>query len=329
MTTSPPAHHESVILSFDGGSRGNPGPASAGVAISAPGSHIIHQRGVRLPDTTNNVAEYSALIEGLQACAEIGARRLVVRGDSKLVISQLTGAWKVKDPTIRSLYDKATRLLSGFDDVRFERVPRAENARADRICNLVLDTGKSFRCDDDQLPDLARPPGVATPPPDAQPVVAHANGTVSTDGLSTVLSISASAKGNPGLGAAGIIVAAEDGTALRRRGLIVPDTTANAAEYAALIAGLDTCAELGARRVLVRTKSDLLVGQMTGRYAVKNERLQRCHAQAERRLQSFDRVSFLRVPKDHLKPVYALAKLVYKLNRSISDDVDDIPDTDA
>jgi len=327
--SNPTSPHESVILCVDGGSRGNPGPASAGVVIFAPGGDIIHQRGVRLPDTTNNVAEYRALIEGLEACAEIGARRLVVRSDSKLVVSQLTGAWKVKNPTIRSLHDKATRLLSGFDDVRFQRVPRAKNARADRMCNLVLDSGKSFRCDGDQLPDLGGRPGVTTRPAGAEPVVAHANVTVPADGVSMILSISASAKGNPGLGAAGIIIASEDGTVLRRRGLRVPDTTANAAEYAALIAGLDTCSELGARRVLVRTKSDLLVGQMTGRYAIKNERLQRCHAKAAQRLHSFDQVSFHRVPKDQLKPASALAKLVFQHNRSISDDVDDIPDTDA
>ena len=294
--------------------------------ILASGGDVIQQRGVRLPDTTNNVAEYLALIEGLEACAGISARQIVVRSDSKLVVSQMTGAWKVKDPAIRALYDKATQLLSAFDDVRFAHIRRAENVRADRICNLVLDSGKSFRCDGDALPRLGRPADVATRPAGDGPIVAHARENAPPDGAAMVLSISAAAKGSSALAAAGIVVAADDGTVLRRRGLRLPDITANAAEYEALIAGLDTCAELGARRVLVRTKSDLLVGQITGAYRIRNERLQRSHAKATQRLQSFDEVSFHRVPKDQLKPASALAKLVFKHNRSISDDIDEIPD---
>ena len=89
--------------------------------------------------TTNNVAEYRALIAGFEAAREFGARRVVVRGDSMLVIRQVEGTWKVKQPHLRPLVDEVQALLDEYGDVELAHVPREQNADADLLVNAALD----------------------------------------------------------------------------------------------------------------------------------------------------------------------------------------------
>lgn len=129
-----------VIVEADGGSRGNPGPAGYGFVVRDPltGSVLV-ERSVSLPVTTNNVAEYSGLIAGLSAAADLGAREVMVRMDSKLVVEQMTGRWKIKNPGLRPLAAQAASLLRGFDRVDFEWVPRSRNTAADALANQAMD----------------------------------------------------------------------------------------------------------------------------------------------------------------------------------------------
>lgn len=131
-----------VIVEADGGSRGNPGPAGYGaVVFDAERGTVLAERKESLGVTTNNVAEYRGLIAGLEAAAELGARVVAVRMDSKLVVEQMSGRWKVKHASMIPLAERARRLAAGFDQVSYRWIPRAENSYADRLANEAMDDG--------------------------------------------------------------------------------------------------------------------------------------------------------------------------------------------
>ena len=127
-----------AILSVDGAARGNPGVAGAGVVLEAADG-AIRRFGEYLGVATNNVAEYRALIIGMQKAAELGVRKLKVRSDSELIVKQLNGQYKVKSPHLQDLYFSAIKEISSFEKVSFVHVPREQNKEADRMANLAVD----------------------------------------------------------------------------------------------------------------------------------------------------------------------------------------------
>jgi ribonuclease HI len=128
-----------VVLHVDGGARGNPGPAAIGVVISDPDGEVLDEVAEAIGVATNNVAEYRAVLRGLERARELGATELEIVNDSELVARQLTGAYKVKHPAMKPLYAEAIAALRGFDSWRIRSVPRADNARADELVNEALD----------------------------------------------------------------------------------------------------------------------------------------------------------------------------------------------
>ncbi|MGW5924407.1 bifunctional RNase H/acid phosphatase [Nocardia fluminea] len=131
-----------VIVEADGGSRGNPGPAGYGaVVFAADHVRVLAERKEYIGIATNNVAEYRGLIAGLAAAAELGARVVTVRMDSKLVVEQMSGRWKIKHAAMIPLAEQARALAAGFDRVSFTWIPRAENSHADRLANEAMDDG--------------------------------------------------------------------------------------------------------------------------------------------------------------------------------------------
>jgi broad specificity phosphatase PhoE/ribonuclease HI len=131
---------ERVIVEADGGSRGNPGPAGYGAVVrDAATGALLAERSGALGIATNNVAEYSGLIAGLQAALDLGARYADVRMDSKLVVEQMSGRWQVKHPSMKPLAAQAAALVRRLDGVRFAWIPRAQNSAADRLANLAMD----------------------------------------------------------------------------------------------------------------------------------------------------------------------------------------------
>ncbi|WP_405498617.1 bifunctional RNase H/acid phosphatase [Nocardia sp. NBC_00511] len=131
---------DKVVVEADGGSRGNPGPAGYGsVVFDAERATVLAERKEYLGVATNNVAEYRGLIAGLEAAAELGAAQVSVRMDSKLVVEQMSGRWKVKHESMIPLADRARRLVAGFDRVTFTWIPRKENSHADRLANEAMD----------------------------------------------------------------------------------------------------------------------------------------------------------------------------------------------
>lgn len=126
------------ILYFDGGSRGNPGPGGAGYALYKNDMEI--SSGSRaLGRCTNNYAEYTALIMGLEDAKERNIQDLIIRGDSLLVLKHCEGVWKIKSDQLKPLYNQATTLLKHFETVELEHVKRAFNKRADQLANEGMD----------------------------------------------------------------------------------------------------------------------------------------------------------------------------------------------
>ena len=137
-STSEPQAIEAV-LSTDGGARGNPGPAGIGAQLVTPSGKVIAEISEYLGEATNNVAEYRAVIAGLERAREHGVRRLTLRTDSELVIKQLKGEYRVRDEKLIPLYNKAARLLDAFDHVELRHVRREYNTEADRLANEAMD----------------------------------------------------------------------------------------------------------------------------------------------------------------------------------------------
>jgi ribonuclease HI len=130
-----------LVLHVDGGARGNPGPAAIGIVIANADGQLIDELAEVIGPATNNVAEYRAVLRGAERARELGATEIEIIGDSELIARQLTGAYKVKHPAMRPLYDQAIAALKAFDRWRIRTVPRAENARADALVNAALDAG--------------------------------------------------------------------------------------------------------------------------------------------------------------------------------------------
>jgi ribonuclease HI len=128
-----------VVLHVDGGARGNPGPAAIGVVVSSPDGEVLDEVAETIGVATNNVAEYRALLRGLERAGALGATEVEIVGDSELVAKQLTGAYKVKHPAMKPLHAEAIAALGRFGAWRMRSVPRAQNARADALVNRALD----------------------------------------------------------------------------------------------------------------------------------------------------------------------------------------------
>ena len=134
-----------LYVNTDGGSRGNPGPAGYGVVITDGDGSLVMEIAAFIGTATNNVAEYSAVVDALETiAAHHGDERVVVRADSKLVVEQLSGRWKIKNPSMQELARRATKALPRHR-VTFQWVPRAQNAAADKLANEAMDSQKSRR----------------------------------------------------------------------------------------------------------------------------------------------------------------------------------------
>ncbi|WP_024877573.1 bifunctional RNase H/acid phosphatase [Saccharomonospora piscinae] len=134
-----------VVVEADGGSRGNPGPAGYGAVVRDPDGGVLAERQEGLGVATNNVAEYRGLIAGLEAAAELGASTVEARLDSKLVVEQLSGRWKIKNAALQPLALRAREVAGRFDRVTYTWIPRAQNAHADRLANEAMDDQAGVR----------------------------------------------------------------------------------------------------------------------------------------------------------------------------------------
>jgi ribonuclease HI len=130
-----------LVVNVDGGARGNPGPAAIGVVVQGPDGEVLEERGERIGRATNNVAEYRALLLGIERAAALGASELELIGDSELVVRQVKGEYKVKDAALRELHAEVKRALERFERWSIRHVRREQNAGADHLVNEALDGG--------------------------------------------------------------------------------------------------------------------------------------------------------------------------------------------
>ena len=128
-----------LLVHVDGGARGNPGPAAIGVVVADGEGHVLEEVAEPIGLATNNVAEYRAVLRGLERARALGATEVDLVGDSELVAKQLNGEYKVKHPAMRELHLEARRALEAFDRWSIRTVPRAQNATADALVNAALD----------------------------------------------------------------------------------------------------------------------------------------------------------------------------------------------
>ena len=130
-----------VRLFTDGGARGNPGPAAAAFVLQQDDGTVLDARGDAIGVQTNNVAEYTALLNGLRRAAELGVTEVEVVSDSELMVKQMRGEYKIKNAALRELSIEAARLARAVGEVRYPAVRRAHNKLADQLVNDALDAG--------------------------------------------------------------------------------------------------------------------------------------------------------------------------------------------
>jgi ribonuclease HI len=128
-----------VLLFTDGGARGNPGPAAAAFVLQQPDGTVIDARGDAIGVQTNNVAEYTALLNGLRRAAELGLTEVEVVSDSELMVKQMRGEYKIKNAALRGLSVEAARLARAVGTVTYSAVRREHNTLADQLVNEALD----------------------------------------------------------------------------------------------------------------------------------------------------------------------------------------------
>ena len=128
-----------LVAHVDGGSRGNPGPAAVGVVVSDQSGAVLREEGRVIGRATNNVAEYRALLLGIELASELGADELELVGDSELIVKQVRGEYRVKDAGLRPLHAEVKAALARFAGWSIRHVRREQNADADRLVNEALD----------------------------------------------------------------------------------------------------------------------------------------------------------------------------------------------
>jgi ribonuclease HI len=128
-----------VVVNVDGGSRGNPGPAAVAAVAADPAGEILAERAETIGEATNNVAEYRAVLLGIALARELGADELELVGDSKLIVEQVRGNWKIKQEHLRPLRAEVIDALAAFPKWQIRHVRRGHNERADELLNEALD----------------------------------------------------------------------------------------------------------------------------------------------------------------------------------------------
>ena len=159
-----------VVIEADGGSRGNPGPAGYGAVVwDADRATVLAESKQAIGHATNNVAEYRALIAGLDDAAKLGATEAAVYMDSKLVVEQMSGRWKVKHPDLAQLHAQARTLASQFARISYAWVPRERNKHADRLANEAMDAAAGINGEPEKPEKPEKPGSVKTVAPQSAP----------------------------------------------------------------------------------------------------------------------------------------------------------------
>ena len=148
-----PAGDIHLILYVDGACSGNPGPCGSSAILKADDGTTIMEKARAFGPATNNVAEYQAVILGLEMATALKPKRLTIRSDSELMVRQLAGEYRIKAPHLKPLYQQVRRLLEPFESVEIEHIPRQQNAEADKLARKAVEKARAV---DAQIPPEAR-----------------------------------------------------------------------------------------------------------------------------------------------------------------------------
>lgn len=274
-------------LMFDGGSRGNPGPAGCGFAIYQH-NEVIAQGAVYLGENTNNYAEYMGLILGLEKASLLKIKELCVKGDSQLVLSQMTGGNRVLADHLKLVHERACGVTRLFDKIAFVHVLRKFNKLADGLANTAMDDGRVGS----GSPTASMLPKSLRCYTDGQPRFRH---TLMFQGISR--------QNRSGYGFAIL----EHEEIIFQKGQYLGQYIQPYVAYTGLIHGLLKASTLGITDLCVKGESELIIKQMTGAFKVQSDEMKSLHARACEAMKSFDKVEFLQVDRDSTKGVNALA----------------------
>ncbi len=350
------------ILQFDGGSRGNPGISGCGAVIYATNIESNQQKEIWnghkfLGTTTNNVAEYQALILGLKQGIKMGLPNLTVQGDSQLVIKQIKGEYRTTKSHLLQLKSQAKDLLQRIPQYTLVHIPRALNSRADKLSNVAMDR-KDDVCVDVLMSDHTSTDVISKTSAkqaingscgeesiDEHSIIqSNGSGTIQAaandnsikqtavvqvpddDSYDWLLYFDGGSRGsNRGGTGAGSVLYSRSSAAVgfeevwhRCHFIGASDATSNVAEYRGLIEGLKEAVRLGLRRVKVRGDSQLVIRQLQGRYAVRKEHLKPLYAEAAALLALIPECALFYVPRALNARADELSNMAMDLGRSHS-----------
>jgi len=264
-----PAH-----IYVDGGSRDNPGPSGIAYLIKSPDEKTtIAKKAKYIGRATNNIAEYTAVLEALSRALDLGIKNVLVRSDSDLVVKQLSGRYRVKNPKLRDLYLACKREIDAFDRFRIEHIPRDKNKEADKMVRDIIKA---------RLQKAANTPKSRFKP----------------DGI---IYVAGGSKGILEHSAAAFVIGTPDNTVLAMSAKYLGARSPNIAEYAAIYLATKKARSLGLRKILIRSDNQLVAKQLTGQFAVKSDRLNKPYSECIKALESFDKFAVQIIPRNSNK----------------------------
>lgn len=295
------------VIHTDGASKGNPGHAGIAYVIAGPNGETAASHARYIGEHTSNVAEYVALVEALDAARELGATRVEAFSDSQLMVNQVSGVYRVKNETLRPLYEDVIAAMRRFRSASLVHVPREKNKEADKLAGDAIRARLNAlqganATDDAGVPLAAVIPASRQPttpaPSRATRSVADSVYAIHTDGAS---------KGNPGHASIAYVITDADGETVAAHARYIGSQTNNVAEYTALVEALEAARELGIERVEAFSDSQLMVKQVAGEYAVRNETLRPLYEDVVAALRLFRSAALTHVPREQNKQADKLA----------------------
>jgi ribonuclease HI len=287
----------------DGACKGNPGHASIAYVITDADGETVLAQARYIGRETNNVAEYTALVEALTAAHELGVRRVEAFSDSELMVKQVSGEYRVKNEVLRPLCQQVLAGLRLFESASLTHVPREQNSEADKLAGDAIRAHLEAEGPSD-APEATPDDQAAGPAP-----VSGAQAPTRAAGRGQVYSIhtDGASKGNPGHASIAYVITDADGETVVTDARYIGAETNNVAEYTALVEALDRARELGLERVEAFSDSELMVKQVSGAYAVRNETLRPLCDDVIAGLRVFKSASLTYVPRAENKRADKLA----------------------
>lgn len=288
------AESRAAHIYIDGGSRGNPGPSAIAYIIKSPDEKdVIASNAKFIGETTNNVAEYTALLYGLKRAAGLGIKRVFVHSDSQLLVGQMMRSMKVRSAHIYRLHSACQRAAEEFEAFGIEHIPRTDNIEADKMVQGVI---KAQKAKDKTVLSKCNF--------DAEAFV-YVNGNSKT---------------SPGPAAAGYIVVSAQEQVLASNVKYLGERDRNVACYAGVYLSAQKARQLGLKRVVFRSDSSLVMRQLAGEYRVKSPVLMKPHGSCTEVLKGFEKLCFETVSRAENKVVRSMVLQELKAHAAESSD---------